>query len=73
MRAYVASLSEADLAGPVHYKNAAGKAFAVTQWRLLTHVVFHGMQHRSEVAIMLTNYGHSPGGIDMSKYNLEYP
>ena len=31
---------------------------------ILHHVVIHGMQHRSEAAAILTDYGHSPGNID---------
>jgi uncharacterized damage-inducible protein DinB len=33
-------------------------------WHLLMHMLYHSAQHRSEVAMMLTRYGHSPGDID---------
>jgi uncharacterized damage-inducible protein DinB len=33
-------------------------------WRILQHVILHGMQHASEIAKRLTEFGHSPGNID---------
>jgi uncharacterized damage-inducible protein DinB len=37
-------------------------------WHCLVHVVNHGMQHRSECAVMLTNFGYSPGDLDMTRF-----
>jgi uncharacterized damage-inducible protein DinB len=31
---------------------------------VLQHIVLHGMQHRSEAAAILTDYGFSPGNLD---------
>jgi uncharacterized damage-inducible protein DinB len=39
-----------------------------TLWRCLVHVVNHGTQHRSDAAVMLTNFGQSPGGIDFTLF-----
>jgi uncharacterized damage-inducible protein DinB len=36
------------------------------RWHLLYHVFSHGIQHRSEAAAMLTDYGQSPGNIDFT-------
>jgi uncharacterized damage-inducible protein DinB len=33
-------------------------------WHMLLHMLYHSAQHRSEVALMLTRDGHSPGFID---------
>lgn len=37
-------------------------------WTYLVHVANHGMQHRSEAAMLLTHYGQSPGDVDMLFY-----
>ena len=56
MRAYLASLSDEAIAGPF---------YDFTLWEVIAHVSYHGMQHRSEVALLLPHFGHSPGDIDM--------
>ena len=56
MRAYLGSVSDDALAGPF---------YDVTLWHVIAHVAHHGMQHRSEAALLLTGYGYSPGDIDM--------
>jgi uncharacterized damage-inducible protein DinB len=38
---------------------------------MMQHIANHGTQHRSEVAAMLTEAGHSPGDIDMLFYQIE--
>ena len=40
----------------------------VAVWQMLTHVINHGTQHRSEAAAILTDIGRSPGEIDMIFY-----
>lgn len=34
-------------------------------WEMLLHVINHGTQHRSEVAMMLTKLSHSPGDMEI--------
>jgi uncharacterized damage-inducible protein DinB len=34
-------------------------------WEMMLHVINHGTQHRSEVAMMLTKLGHSPGNMEI--------
>lgn len=64
MRAYLAGLTDADLEQVVTYQNTDGKSYSLPLWQILTHVVNHGTQHRSEVALYLTNFGQSPGDMD---------
>jgi uncharacterized damage-inducible protein DinB len=34
----------------------------------MRHVVNHGTHHRSGAAAILTDYGHSPGGLDFTAF-----
>lgn len=72
MRKYVAGLTDEDLARVVTYKTiVGGQERQHTVEHILTHLVLHGMQHRSEAAVLLTNFGHSPGNIDLIYYFIE--
>ena len=62
-RAYLASLSDDDLQGTFYDFDAPD--LPLTFWQVLAHLTYHGMQHRSEAAMLLTHFGHSPGSIDM--------
>lgn len=72
MREFVEGLSEDKLEEVVNYTSVTGTvARANTREHALAHMVFHGMQHRSECAVLLTNFGHSPGNIDLLYYFVE--
>lgn len=72
MREYVEGLTDDELARVVNYKTInGGQARAHTVEHCLTHMTYHGMQHRSEAAVLLTNFGHSPGNIDLIYYLID--
>lgn len=65
---YLDSLSDDDLTGVIRYPIDGGAMRERVLWHCLYHVVNHGMQHRSEAAVMLTDYGQSPGDIDFTLF-----
>jgi uncharacterized damage-inducible protein DinB len=64
-RNWVNALDDATLAQNVSYKLLSGAPANDPLWALLLHVVNHGTQHCAEMAQMLTDYGQSPGNIDL--------
>lgn len=68
MRAYLDSLRVSDLTGLVRYTNTKGVAFENILWKILLHVVNHGSQFRAEAGVLLAEYGHSPGDLDLILY-----
>ena len=45
-----------------------GEKYTFVFWRILEHVLLHGMQHLSEISQLLTEKGFSPGNIDFVFY-----
>ena len=62
-RAYLGTLSDAAVYGAFY--DADAPTLPLVLWQVIAHLSYHGMQHRSEAAMLLTHFGHSPGGIDM--------
>lgn len=68
LRAYLAGLTDEDLRQVIPYQTTSGEQFENLLSDILSHLVLHGMQHRSEAAAMLTRFGRSPGDIDLITY-----
>jgi len=66
--AFLAGLTDADLAAEVSYRGGDGKAFAHPLGDLMRHVVNHSTYHRGQVVTMLRQLGHTPPSTDFTRY-----
>jgi uncharacterized damage-inducible protein DinB len=62
---FAENTDQALLESTIHYTTTSGKSYENVLWHLMAHLVNHGTQHRSEAAAMLTDFGKSPGDIDL--------
>ena len=65
LNAYLGTLNDADLHQRISYKLGDDTPATDIRWAVMAHLVNHGTQHRSEAAQMLTDFGHSPGDLDL--------
>jgi uncharacterized damage-inducible protein DinB len=63
-QALLARYNPMEFEGEVSLTNRGGEVMTMPLWRVLQHVVFHGMQHHAEIAALLTAKGQSPGDLD---------
>jgi uncharacterized damage-inducible protein DinB len=68
MRDFLATLADEDVTRLVRYDTDSGGPRRRVLWHCLHHVVNHGTQHRSEAAVLLTDYGRSPGDLDFTVF-----
>jgi uncharacterized damage-inducible protein DinB len=68
MRNFLGDLDDEGIMGTFRYTNSAGRELEDRIADILSHIVLHGMQHRAEVAAVLTEFGFSPGNLDYSVY-----
>jgi uncharacterized damage-inducible protein DinB len=68
---YVASVTDVALNQPLYYNNTKGLPQQTILWHSMAHVVNHGTQHRAEAAAMLTDFGCSPGDVDLIYFLLD--
>jgi uncharacterized damage-inducible protein DinB len=68
VRAYLDGLGEQDLQRRVRYTTGKGMTYENTLWHIFAHLFNHATQHRSEAAEVLTEYGCSPGDLDLIWY-----
>jgi len=66
---YLGNLGEDEIDEDVELTAGPGRTMSVGRWKVLQHVLFHGLQHQAELAQLLTNKGHSPGDIDLIFYS----
>jgi uncharacterized damage-inducible protein DinB len=65
LMAFVDGLTDARLEQHFDYTSTEGTRYKRILWHAMAHLVNHGTQHRSEAAAMLTDFGHSPGEVDL--------
>ncbi|HEU0073049.1 MAG TPA: DinB family protein [Dehalococcoidia bacterium] len=68
LRRFLADVTEVALTDDFVFQRRNGQEIRTPLWVLLTHVVNHGTQHRSEAAEALTMVGRSPGSLDFTTY-----
>ena len=62
---FVDHVTDEKLDNTFSYTNTSGKPLTKILWQAMAHLVNHGTQHRTEAAAILTDFGHSPGDIDL--------
>ena len=70
-RAFVTGLSDEHAASHLSTTGPDGSEFGFPLWQMMQHIANHNTQHRSEIAVMLTKAGSSPGDIDLIFYQME--
>jgi len=66
-RAYISGLDDRALREAIVWPSAQDGT-RIPRWQAMVHCANHGTQHRSELAAMLTELGHSPGDLDLILY-----
>jgi len=64
-------LGAEEIEGNIDLTTWRGDMMTFPRWRILQHLVLHGMQHHSELAQLLTAKGQPPGNIDFIFFNLD--
>lgn len=68
---FVGAVTNERLNSSFAYRNTRGEPFTQILWQVMAHVVNHGTQHRAEAAALLTDFGHSPGDVDLVYFLME--
>ena len=71
LMAFVENVTDERLNSKFSYKATNGTPYERILWQAMAHLVNHGTQHKTEAAAMLTDFGQSPGDIDMIFYFIE--
>ena len=68
---FVDGLTDERLNSTFSYTSTEGIPHERILWQAMAHLVNHGTQHKTEAAAMLTDFGQSPGDIDLILYLIE--
>lgn len=68
MNAFLENLTDEQVRGDIRVVSRAGEEFFNPLWTSMTQCINHSTQHRSEIALTITQLGHSPGDLDFIRY-----
>lgn len=68
LMAFIEGLTDERINSKFSYHDTKGQHHERLLWQAMAHVVNHGTQHKTEAAAMLTEFGQSPGDIDLIYY-----
>jgi uncharacterized damage-inducible protein DinB len=66
--AFLTGLDDETLSADIELTTLRGHTRTFARWRILQHLLLHGMQHHAELALLLSEAGHSPGDLDFIFY-----
>jgi uncharacterized damage-inducible protein DinB len=64
LQSFVSALTQDDWERSEQWWKRWGVEIAMPLGESITQVFYHGVQHRSEMAVLLSQWGHSPGDLD---------
>ncbi len=65
---YLLDLESFQVEQEVELRAGPDRVFRFPRWTIFQHILLHGMQHQAEIAARLTEFGHSPGDLDLVFY-----
>ena len=71
LEAFLAPLSDEQLAAPLTWTNTAGNTYTLPLWQLVTHMVNHNSYHRGQVVSLLRQMGYEAPSTDLVYYYAE--
>jgi uncharacterized damage-inducible protein DinB len=72
-KAFAASLTDDLVSSNFTYQGANGQEVSFRRDLYLAQFINHATQHRSEAAVAITEFGHSPGDLDVTLFLRENP
>jgi uncharacterized damage-inducible protein DinB len=65
---FLTDLDDGTLAADIELTTQRGDTHSFPRWKILQHLLLHGMQHHAELAQLLTEKDRSPGDLDFIFY-----